>query len=90
MKQGKYVVMEIAGVVKRPFIFPNELNHKDMADILTAAGHGTPVSAGNIKLIDSRTDGLLVDCYGFSTSLFMGPAEGDTVIIRQHFVELVH
>jgi hypothetical protein len=86
MKQGKYIVMEIAGVFKRPFLFPAELNHADMAKILSDGGYGKPVSAGNVTFLDT-IEGMRVDCHGFSVSLSIGPAEGDGQLIRNKFVE---
>jgi hypothetical protein len=65
-------------------LFPSlieELTHKDVAQI-HRAGHRAVVSAGFCEVIFERKK---VITFGFSETLKMGPAAGDSAIIEKMF-----
>lgn len=70
----KYVILK-DGIRKIPIIFPEFLNHIDIAKLHSEY---KPISAGFITLFP------VIKCYGFSESLQLGPGRYDSHIIRSY------
>lgn len=86
----KYIVIETDDSHKAPILFPDYIEHVEVARNLTKGQ--SLISAGFCRVYANPTEedpvDFVVSCYGTSYSLGISPKEGDDTLIKTELKRL--